>query len=245
MSEVSGDRSRETSDNPGVARCALVSERYACADGGQREEGIEAAQTAIRAGELVVLPTDTVYGVGADVFDSDAIASLLATKGRGRDKPPPVLVGSVEALDGVASDIPDIGRALIDRFWPGGLTLVCHEQSSLAWDLGDNHGAVAVRMPDNEVARELLTATGPLAVSSANRTGHPPATTVEEAEHQLGEQIAVYLDGGSTPGAVSSTILDLTAATPRILRRGAIGLDALREIVTDLPDPDSTGPEED
>jgi tRNA threonylcarbamoyl adenosine modification protein (Sua5/YciO/YrdC/YwlC family) len=209
-------------------------ERYACKDRHERAIGLEIASTAIRRGDLVVMPTDTVYGVGADAFVPEAVAKLLEAKGRDRTMPTPVLVGSLETLDGIATDIPEVGRRLIEAFWPGALTVICRQQPSLAWDLGETRETVAVRMPDHPVALDLLTKTGPLAVSSANRTGEPPATTCEQAQEQLGESVAVYLDDGPTPGSVPSTIVDLTSPTPRVLRTGALEIRRLRAVVPEL-----------
>jgi tRNA threonylcarbamoyl adenosine modification protein (Sua5/YciO/YrdC/YwlC family) len=209
-------------------------ERYACKDRDERAIGLEIASTAIRRGDLVVMPTDTVYGVGADAFVPDAVAKLLEAKGRDRTLPTPVLVGSLETLDGIATDIPEVGRRLVEAFWPGALTVICRQQPSLVWDLGETQGTVAVRMPDHPVALDLLTKTGPLAVSSANRTGEPPATTCEQAQEQLGESVAVYLDDGPTPGSVPSTIVDLTSPTPRVLRTGALAIRRLRAVVPEL-----------
>ena len=163
-------------------------------------EGIAAAAAGVRDGALVVLPTDTVYGVGADAFTPQAVAALLDAKGRGREMPPPVLVPSVQTVDGLARDVPAYARDLIERFWPGPLTLVLKAHESLAWDLGDTGGTVALRMPDDPVALALLTAVGPMAVSSANRTGEAAASSVLEAATQLGSAVGVYLDGGPSRG---------------------------------------------
>jgi tRNA threonylcarbamoyl adenosine modification protein (Sua5/YciO/YrdC/YwlC family) len=209
-------------------------ERYACKDRDERAIGLEIAATAIRRGDLVVMPTDTVYGVAADAFVPDAVAKLLKAKGRDRTLPTPVLVGSLETLDGIATDIPEVGRRLVEAFWPGALTVICRQQPSLVWDLGETQGTVAVRMPDHPVALDLLNKTGPLAVSSANRTGEPPATTCEQAQEQLGESVAVYLDDGPTPGPVPSTIVDVTSPTPRVLRTGALAIRRLRAVVPEL-----------
>lgn len=213
-----------------------MSERYdwAAASPEERDAALEAAATALRRGDLVVLPTDTVYGIAADAFEAPAVAGLLAAKGRGRQMPPPVLVGSVGMLDGIAASVPDSGRALISAFWPGPLTIVCQEQPSLVWDLGENEGTVAVRMPDHELALELLGRTGPLAVSSANLSGQAAATTADDAEKQLGESVAVYLDDGPTPGPLPSSIVDLTGPEPVLLREGALTFDQLREVVPTL-----------
>lgn len=219
-----------------LARWGLVSERFSCSDPDEREAGLEAATTATRQGALVVLPTDTVYGVGADAFDPGAVRRLLAAKGRGREMPPPVLVSARSTLDALAVEISKEARALVDAFWPGALTVVCKQQPSLRWDLGDTRGTVAVRMPDHDLALELLGRTGPLAVSSANRAGSPAATTVEQAQEMLGESVSVYLDDGVAPGGVASTIVDTTAEVPRVLRFGAVDLVQLREVVPSIED---------
>ena len=203
---------------------------FDCADPAQRTEGLAAAITAVLGGELVVLPTDTVYGVGADAFSPAAVTRLLAAKGRGRDMPPPVLVGTVRAAEALVEDLGTDGRQLIDEFWPGGLTIVCRAARTLSWDLGDTRGTVAIRMPEHPVALDLLRETGPMAVSSANATGLAAATTAGEARDQLGESVSVYLDGGPSTGAVASTIVDLTGPQPRLLRRGAISVGRLREV---------------
>jgi L-threonylcarbamoyladenylate synthase len=211
-----------------------VSRTFDCNDPDERARGVDAAAACVRRGELVVLPTDTVYGLGADAFSHSAVAALLEAKGRGRDMPVPVLVGATATLDGVAAKLDQAVRDLVEAFWPGGLTVVCHEQRSLAWDLGDTRGTVAVRMPQHPVAIDLLTAIGPMAVSSANVTGRPAATTAAEAEEQLGESVAVYLDGGPCHDAVPSTIVDVTGERPRVLRVGAVSVDELRKVVPDL-----------
>jgi tRNA threonylcarbamoyl adenosine modification protein (Sua5/YciO/YrdC/YwlC family) len=197
---------------------------------------IDEAVNAISRGGLVVLPTDTVYGIGADAFDEEAVAALLAAKGRGRQMPPPVLVGEVATLDGLATDVPDDARRLVEAFWPGGLTVILRAQPSLQWDLGDTGGTVALRMPDHPAALALLKRTGPLAVSSANKSGSPAAQDVADAERQLGDSVAVYLDGGQAPGGVASTIVDATGPVLRVVREGAVTLAALRE-VTDVEGP--------
>src|SRR5947208_12812610 len=173
-----------------------MAELFDCADPDQRAAGLASAISAAKGGRLVVLPTDTVYGIGADAFDATAVTDLLAAKGRGRDMPVPVLVGSWSTIDGLVTYVPAQTRSLIEAFWPGGLTLVVEHAPSLAWDLGDSRGTVAVRMPLHPVALELLERTGPMAVSSANRSGQPAALTAEQAQEQLGDSVQVYLDGG-------------------------------------------------
>jgi L-threonylcarbamoyladenylate synthase len=199
-------------------------------DPAQWGPGIDEAVNVVSRGGLLVLPTDTVYGIGCDAFTPPAVAALLAAKGRGRQAPPPVLVPDVRTLDGLATDVPDVVRTLVDRFWPGGLTVILRSQPSLAWDLGETHGTVALRMPDQPAALALLRRTGPLAVSSANLTGRPAALTVQGAVDQLGDSVQLYLDAGPVPGGIASTIVDATGSGLRLVRLGAVGLDELREV---------------
>ena len=210
-----------------------VSERFDFT-GDELAPAYRAAVDAIEAGDLVVLPTDTVYGIAADAFKADAVQRLLDAKGRGRDMPPPVLISAVESLDALATDIPNSGRKLAQEFWPGPLTVICHAQTSLMWDLGETQGTVALRVPDHENTRELLSRTGPLAVSSANKSGRPAALDVYDAEEQLQDSVAVYLDGGEVTGGQPSTIVDLTGDTPRVVRLGALSLEQLRAVVPEV-----------
>lgn len=209
---------------------------YDCADPDSRAAGLTAATSALKSGRLVVMPTDTLYGLAADAFDSAAVADLLAAKRRGRDMPVPVLVGSWHTIDGLVFSVRPQARELIRAFWPGALSLVVQQAPSLAWDLGDTRGTVMLRMPLHPVALELLREVGPLAVSSANVSGQPPASTAEQARAQLGTLASVYLDGGPAEHAVASTIVDLTADQPRILREGAIGAAAIAEVLGMEPD---------
>ncbi|GAB2702016.1 L-threonylcarbamoyladenylate synthase [Nocardia thraciensis] len=209
---------------------------YDCSDPDSRAAGLTAARTTLKSGRLAVIPTDTVYGLAADAFDSAAVASLLAAKRRGRDMPVPVLVGSWNTIDGLVFSVQSQARDLIRAFWPGGLSLVVRQAPSLAWDLGDARGTVMLRMPLHPVALELLREVGPLAVSSANVSGQPPATTVDEARAQLADQVGVYLDGGSAEHGLPSTIVDLTADTPRILREGAVTTARVAEVLGLSPD---------
>jgi tRNA threonylcarbamoyl adenosine modification protein (Sua5/YciO/YrdC/YwlC family) len=221
-----------------------VSERFDFT-GDELAPAYRAAVDAIEAGDLVVLPTDTVYGIAADAFKADAVQRLLDAKGRGRDMPPPVLISVVESLDALATDVPDNGRKLAQEFWPGPLTLICHAQTSLMWDLGETQGTVALRVPDHENTRELLSRTGPLAVSSANKSGQAAAMDVYDAEEQLAESVAVYLDGGQVTGGEPSTIVDITGETPRVVRVGALSLEQLRAVVPEVTTEDGEpGPAE-
>ncbi len=224
-----------------------MSARFDCADPDQRAEGLAAAEAALRRGELVVLPTDTVYGVAAEAFDPVAVEALFKAKGRGRDRPPPVLVGTVRAAMALIQELGDSGKDLIDEFWPGPLTLICRSSPTLVWDIGDSKGTVAVRMPLHQVALDLLKQTGPLAVSSAKSAAPGPMpATAAEAEAQLGDSVAVYLDGGPCPGE-PSTIVDLTGSVPRLLRAGVITVDRLRDVilVAEVDDPAADEPVDD
>ncbi|MDQ1660363.1 MAG: L-threonylcarbamoyladenylate synthase [Blastococcus sp.] len=213
-----------------------MADLYDCSDPDARAAGLDAAATAIADGKLVLLPTDTVYGVAADAFTPAAVTGLLAAKNRGRTMPVPVLIGEASTLAGLVLDLPPVATQLAEAFWPGGLTLVLEHAPSLAWDLGDAEGTVAVRLPDDDLTRDLIRRTGPLAVSSANRSGRPAATTAQEADQQLGEHAAVLLDGGPRASSAASTIVDCTAPTPRVLRVGAISVDRLREVVPEITD---------
>jgi L-threonylcarbamoyladenylate synthase len=211
-----------------------MSTTYPTSSDDERETAIEAAATAVHRGELVVLPTDTVYGIGADAFDHAAVQSLLDAKGRGREMPPPVLIGASTTLAALATRVPSYVDALTEAFWPGPLTLVLDQQPSLTWDLGETRGTVAVRMPDHEIALALLERTGPLAVSSANITGQPAATDAGVAEEMLRDRVEVVLDGGPSPKGEASTILDVRDTQPRLLRTGALSLEELNEVLGPL-----------
>ncbi len=218
--------------------------RFDCTSDAEPAEAIEAARRAVELGDRIVLPTDTVYGIGADAFSADAVQGLLDAKDRGRDMPPPVLVGDASLIRALATDVPDQARELVEAHWPGPLTIVCRIQPSLRMDLGDTDGTIALRVPDHPLAREILRRTGPLAVSSANLSGRPAALTCDEAVDQLGGRVSVYLDGGplgqQTDGArVSppSTIVDFTRhADGQVLRRGALDVETLRRVLPGLRD---------
>jgi tRNA threonylcarbamoyl adenosine modification protein (Sua5/YciO/YrdC/YwlC family) len=219
---------------------------YDCSVDSELLTGTRLARAAIARGGIIVMPTDTVYGVAADAFDAEAVGKLLAAKGRGRQSPPPVLIPGLPTLDALAAVIPPEARELARAFWPGGLTIVLPAQPSLDWDLGETHGTVALRMPSDKIALELLAETGPLAVSSANLTGEPAAHTIEDAVRMLGDAVEVYLNGGTvgnpdadaSEAGGASTIVDATALASgdgllRILRHGVISDGQLRDIVGD------------
>lgn len=209
-----------------------MTQRIDCTEGADIDHAAEVARQAVYRGECVVLPTDTVYGIGADAFSPDAVQRLLDAKERGRDMPPPVLIGEPAVLDALAIEIPEACRRLTAAFWPGALTVICRAQPSLRMDLGDTAGTIAVRVPAHDVARALLSRTGPLAVSSANLSGQPAARTADEAIAQLDDRVAVYLDAGTAPGGEASTIVDFTTSPDGVIvRAGALGPDDLRRIV--------------
>jgi L-threonylcarbamoyladenylate synthase len=211
-----------------------LSRTFDCSDPDERAAGIASAVAVLARGGLVVIPTDTVYGVAADAFTPSAVDGLLLAKQRGRNMPVPVLVGSSQTLDGLTPDRPQSARDLVEAFWPGGLTLVLRHTSSLAWDLGETRGTVALRMPLDPVALDLLGKTGPLAVSSANVSGREPAVTAADAQEQLGAIVEIYLDAGPSADPVPSTIVDLTGPQPRLVRSGAVSTEDLLTVVPDL-----------
>lgn len=211
-----------------------MSLEFDMADPVARPRGLDAAASAVRRGDLVVLPTDTVYGLATDAFNPRGVAAIRAAKGRGRDLPLQVLVGSPDTVEGLGYGLTKAARELVQGFWPGGLTLVVRQQPTLAWDLGDSSGTVALRMPLHPVAIELLRITGPLAVSGANTAGGAPAGSMPEAREQLGDRVVIYLDGGPSLDAVPSTVVDVSGQVPRLLRPGAVDLDTLRTVCPEI-----------
>ena len=204
---------------------------FDCADESQRTIGIASALDAIRRGRLVVLPTDTVYGVGADAFNPEAVAALLAAKQRGPNMPVPVLVGSWDTIEGLAYPVPHTARELIRAFWPGAVSIVVRQAPSVQWDLGQAGGTVMLRMPLHPIAIEILREVGPMAVSSANISGQPAAVTVAEATEQLSDVVDIYLDAGPAEQQTASTIVDLTGPTPRLLREGPVAADDIAAVL--------------
>lgn len=208
-----------------------MSRIYDCADPESRTAGIKAAVDAVKAGQLVVLPTDTLYGLGCDAFNNEAVANLLATKHRGPDMPVPVLVGSWDTIQGLVQYYSPQAKTLVEAFWPGGLSIIVPQAPSLPWNLGDTRGTVMLRMPLHPVAIELLRETGPMAVSSANISGHTPPSTVTEARQQLNQNVSVYLDGGECAIGKPSSIIDISGDHPRLLREGAISAERIGEVL--------------
>jgi len=231
---------------------------YNCSVEAEYAAGMRMALSAIGRSALVVIPTDTVYGIAADAFSPEAVQNLLDAKGRGRTSPPPVLIPGISTMDALAVGIPAPVRDLVATFWPGGLTVILNAQQSLVWDLGETRGTVALRMPSNPVALDILRQTGPLAVSSANLSGQPAATDAQAAEAALGDRVAVYLDGGvageaymtdaAASVALSSTIVDASGfdsngGTLHIVRDGVVSRAQIEAVIgdalapADAPDP--------
>lgn len=208
-----------------------VGEMFNCHTRDDRAAAIAAAAQAANDGGLVVMPTDTVYGIGANAFNNAAVADLLAAKHRGPDYPVAVLIGSWDTVAGLTTAVDERTRRLVEGCWPGGLSLVLPQAPSLGWNLGDTRGSVMVRMPNHPVALELLRTVGPMAVSSANIHGHPAATTALAARQQLGDSVSVYLDAGEATAGEPSTIVDLTGAVPSVLRQGAVSIERLAEVL--------------
>jgi tRNA threonylcarbamoyl adenosine modification protein (Sua5/YciO/YrdC/YwlC family) len=202
-----------------------------CYDPGTWGPSLDAAVHAVSRGEVIVIPTDTVYGVGADAFQPDAVARVLAAKGRDRQMPPPVLIPNASTVAGLARDVPEAASALMTAFWPGPLTVIVWAQLSLAWDLGETNGTVALRVPDHAAALALLGRTGPLAVTSANLTGEPPATTADNADQQLGAAVSVILDAGPSPLGTASTIVDATGERLTVVRDGGVTREQMIAVV--------------
>jgi tRNA threonylcarbamoyl adenosine modification protein (Sua5/YciO/YrdC/YwlC family) len=212
---------------------------YDCRTTADRDRGIAAAVEAVKSGELAVMPTDTVYGIGADAFTPHAITALHHARSVTNQVPPPILVGSRHTLDGLVYSLPRAARELADAFWPGALTLYVEHSPSLQWDLGDTGGRIAVRMPLHPVALEVLREVGPMAVTTANKVGRPAPTTAEEARDQLEYSVRVYLEAGPARDPAPSTIVDVSGDVPRVLRAGAIPFEKLLDVVPELLAPEA------
>jgi len=217
-----------------------VSYRFDCADSSGRGRGLARAKAVLDEGDLVVLPTESAYGVACDAFSAPGLAALRVAKGN-RRLAPPVLIASARTLDGLATRISPEVRDLAAAFWPGPLTLVCRAQPSLNWGLTGADGTVSLRMPLHPVALQLLAATGPLALTGANTAGRPLPTSYEQAQEQLGDLVAVYLDAGPLgSAAATSTVVDGRGPVPQVLRRGGLTVERLRDVVPGLLDLEQT-----
>lgn len=197
-------------------------------------EAMERAAELLMIGRLVAFPTDTVYGLGADPRLPDTVAEIYVAKGRPPDKAIPLLVSDLDGAGPFVARIPDDAYRLIEAFWPGGLTLVLPIGAGVPPIISHGPG-IAVRMPDHPVPLELIRRIGgPLAATSANRSGSPDPTTAAQVMSQLGRRVDLLLDGGATPGGKASTVIDLTRRPAKVLRLGAIGLEKLRGAIDDL-----------
>ena len=193
-------------------------------------EAIPRALAVLKEGKLVAFPTDTVYGIGALAFDGKAVESIYVAKDRPVEKAIPVLIGDSEDLEKVGVDIPASAHRLASRFWPGPLTILVPKRAGLPESVSAT-STVGVRVPDHEVARALLRAAGPMAVTSANISGGQSPVTAEEVYQQLAGRIDLILDGGKTPGGVPSTLIDCTSSELKILREGPLSLQELLSVV--------------
>jgi tRNA threonylcarbamoyl adenosine modification protein (Sua5/YciO/YrdC/YwlC family) len=210
---------------------------YDCTRLEERERGVTAAVEAVGRGDLVVMPTDTVFGIGGDAFKSWAVTALQSARGRDRRSPVSVLVGSRHTLDGLVYGLPAAARDLVEAFWPGALTIIVEHASSLQWDLGETGGKVAVRMPLHPLALEVLRETGPMAVSAANKEGEPPTTTAAQARDAFGYSVSVYLEAAVSPEPMTSTIVDVSGTRPVLVRAGAISYEQLLEVAPEMEEP--------
>lgn len=198
---------------------------------------LELAKRVLAQGDLLAFPTDTVYGIAANVRDSQAIQRLFEVKGRPHDKSIPVLIGSIEQLSQVAVEIPEPATALMEHFWPGALTIVLSRRDDLPAVLGLGT-TVGVRMPDHAVALKLLQHVGPLAVTSANLSGELESRNAQDVVEQLGDRIQLVLDAGTSPGGQASTVIELSRDGIRIIRQGPVAAEELSQVF-------NTGREED
>lgn len=208
-----------------------MTQRIACADGARRDKAVAAALAAVRRGDLVILPTESVYALATDAFSRRGVAALREAKGYDEQVPLPVFVGARATLGGVAARVSDEARALIEAFWPGPLTVLLPPQPTLAWDLPSD-APLAVRMPLHPVALALLAQSGPLVATTANAPGVPAPTDVDDAVLQVGDAAALALDAGplTDDDGLPSTIVDLTGPVPRVVRAGAITLERVRGV---------------
>lgn len=199
------------------------------------QRGIEAATSALRRGELVVVPTESAYGIAADAFRADGLSRLRHLKNRGRELPIPVMIGQTTTVDGLVSSLSEDARTLMAAFWPGLLTIVGTAQGSLSWEVGPlNDPTVSVRMPLHPVAWRLARSVGPLALTGANVAGADLPLTCDEAAAQFSNAVSVYLDAGACEPGPPSSVVDVTTSPPTLLREGAVSLTELREVCPQL-----------
>jgi L-threonylcarbamoyladenylate synthase len=191
---------------------------------------LERAAELMRSGQLVAFPTDTVYGVGVPAFDAASVAAIYVAKERPPEKAIPVLIADESDLPRIAASVPDCARVLAAHFWPGALTLILPKRPDVP-EIVSSDATVAVRIPNLNLTRALLRLTGPLAATSANRSGQPSPVTAEDVMAQLGGRIAAVLNGGACPGGIPSTVVDCIVSPPRMLRKGGIPVATLRGVL--------------
>jgi len=193
-------------------------------------EQVKKCAAVMRAGGIAAYPTDTVYGLGADVYNVGAVAKIFAAKRRPLDLPLPVLIADISQLDKLTANIPPSAKQLMDKFWPGALTIIFDKAAAFDSPALASGGKVAIRMPGHAVTLRLITeAGGPIVGTSANLHGLPSTLTAAEVRTQLGSAVDFILDGGPCPGGVESTVVDVTVNPPAILRTGAISEKELME----------------
>ena len=196
------------------------------------EKTLEEATSILRAGGLVAFPTDTVYGLAGHAYLPEAVEKIYQVKERAKEKAIPLLLADSDQVQEVASDVPPVAYRLMEAFWPGGLTIVLSKSPRVPDVVTAGGTTVALRTPDHPFVLALIQALGaPLAATSANVSGHPPATTAREALRELGGRITLIVDGGTCPGGVPSTVLDLTVSPPRVLREGAVAWEKIRQVL--------------
>ena len=195
-------------------------------------EIFDRAISILEGGGLIALPTDTVYGLAADPWNGEAVKRLYEAKDRSELKSIPVLLRGEAAINKVAVDLPERVRAIAEKFWPGPLTIVVRRKSELPSEISATD-TVGVRAPDHEFALALLKKYGPIAATSANRSGKPAAMTAEQVVSTLGGMIDLIVDGGETAGGVPSTVVDFTASSPILLREGPISVESVLEVWED------------
>lgn len=216
-----------------------MTQRIPCADGAHRERAVSAALAAVRRGDLVIIPTESVYAVATDAFSRRGVDAVRDVKGYDTQVPLPVMVGARSTVAGIAARVPDDARVLMEAFWPGPLTLLLTPQPTLAWDLPPD-APLAVRMPLHPVALALLRQSGPLVVTSANQPGMPAPADVDDAIDQVGPVASLALDAGRLDDAsLPSTIVDVSDGTPRVVRLGAIGIEELTRACPHVRDGDA------
>ena len=202
--------------------------------GASRERAISAAVSAVKRGDLVLLPTESVYALATDPFSRRGVAAIRAAKGQPEGSPLPLMVPGAQTVQGIATGVTGTVQALMQAFWPGPMTLLLPSQPSLAWDLPTGL-PVAVRMPIHPLTLAILERTGPMVVTTANAAGGSAPKSLDEAIKQLGDCASVGIDLGTLgDDELTSTVIDVTGVTPKVVREGALSVTLLRELLPEL-----------